>query len=325
MMDLNGFQKLLEEAINEKLKENEHLRFSEVRKNNGLILHGISIFDGREKITPTIYIEEFFRRYEKGQNADEIAEEILTLCRKGNLGVRFDIEGFIDFKKARERIVFKLINTAKNEELLKEIPSIPFLDLSMVFYYLLGEEKSCRASILIRNEHMKNWGVDTAALYEAAKTNLPKLLPIETIDMKSMVRDLMKEQFKDIGSGEEEDILDLMEGAYPGGEDTAGLSMYVMTNRDKFFGAAGIACREELRQTAEELKSDLYILPSSVHEVILLPVTGGIDPGQLKDMVRDVNRTQLSPEEVLSDCVYRYSREGREIRIVDDAGALDQA
>ncbi len=314
-MNINEFRELLETELNGRLKENERLHFSNVRKNNGLILTGVSVFNGSKKITPTVYIEEYFRHYNDGMGIGEIADQILKLCRKRGIGVRFDVDGFIDFEKAKDRIVFKLINTEKNEELLREIPAIPFLDLSMVFYYLLGEKKSCRASILIRNEHAKNWGVTTAQLYEAAKKNLPMLLPVETIDMKSMMQDLLKEQLKDIGRSSE-DLEEIMESVHLTDDDKDRISMYVMTNKDKYYGAAGIACAEAIRQAADQLGGDLYVLPSSVHEVILLPVSEDIDPKTLGEMVKDVNQTQLSPDEVLSDSVYRYSREKMDFEIV---------
>jgi len=313
-MDINDFKTLLEEELNKKLKENERLRFTEVRKNNGILLNGVSVLSGSKKITPTVYIEEHFHSYTEGKPLEEIAAEILKLCRKGGMGVRFDIESFSDFEKAKKRIVFKLINTEKNRELLQEIPGIPFLDLTMVFYYLLGERKACRASILIRNEHVKNWGVDTQTLYAAAKKNLPLLLPVETIDMKSMMLEILKDELSGCENGQE--LKALCESGLPGENENDGVSMYVMTNREKYFGAAGIACADAIKNAAEKIRSDLYILPSSVHEVILLPASSDLDPKRLKDMVRDVNQTQVSPDEVLSDSVYLYSREKKDFRIV---------
>ena len=96
----------------------------------------------------------------------------------------------------------------------------------------------------------------------------------------------------------------------------AEVPMQILTNHQKAFGAVGILYPGVLGHIAAALNANLYILPSSVHEVIVMPDYGREDPGQLRSMIWDVNRNQLEPEEVLSNSLYYYERLEQNVKIV---------
>lgn len=96
----------------------------------------------------------------------------------------------------------------------------------------------------------------------------------------------------------------------------SGIPMYVITNRARTNGAGAILYPELLKDFATAIHKDLFILPSSVHECILLPVFGDENIDELKSMVKDINETQVAPEEVLSDSVYYYSMEKQCIELL---------
>ena len=153
------------------------------------------------------------------------------------------------------------------------------------------------ATAQIHNEHMRMWSVDVDTLYELAKTNTPRLFPAEIKSMVQVIKGIM---------GWENPGMDME-------EDLSGESMsepiYVLTNQDGFKGAAAVLYEGVLKGFAEQKGCDLIILPSSIHEMILVPYKKSMDMAELGEMVRNINRTTLPAEEILSDSVYLYSRE----------------
>ena len=265
-----------------------------VTKNNGVQMDAVILQSEGEKVAPTIYLNEYYKQYLDGEELEHIAEQIIRLSEQ-KMEKDFDTRQFVDFTKAKHHILFKIIHAKRNEELLKEIPHRSFLDLAVVFYYFVPEE-GVNASILIRNEHKNLWGVTDDELYEFAIQNTPKELEPEIQDMNAVVA----EMFAGMPELEEEGIT----------EESA--PMYVVTNKKKYFGAVCMLYPGLLKTFAEMQNSDFYILPSSIHELLLVP-TGMADAEGLSAMVREVNETQVAEEELLSDHVYIYKRKNDEI------------
>ena len=167
--------------------------------------------------------------------------------------------------------------------------------MAVVYYYLLDNDELENATILIYNNHLENWGITLKELDRVAKKNTPKLLKSELKSITEVLAQLLKSR------GIEED--------FELEESDEEFGMYVLSNECKIFGAAAVLYKNVLKDFAGKLEKDLYILPSSVHEVILVPVKEGITWEVLQDMVKEVNQTQVEDVEVLSDTVYCYLRE----------------
>lgn len=159
----------------------------------------------------------------------------------------------------------------------------------MVFYYLLEDMPFHHATILIHNSHLTMWQITKEELFRQALENTPRLLPATIRRMQDVVREMMKDR-----QMEE----DLFENEIP---------MYIMSNPIKMNGAATMAYPGVIRNFAETIRKNLYVIPSSIHEVILVPESGTEDTN-LNDMVAEVNHTQVDPKEVLADHVYYYDR-----------------
>ena len=181
----------------------------------------------------------------------------------------------------------KLIHYEKNRELLKEVPHIRFLDLAVVFYYLIHLTAGEQATILIYNRHLPYWNVSTDTLFESAKINTPKLLPYYFDDIFSVLQNV-----SDLSEFSKNQL-------YP---------LYVLTNSEKLFGAAVILYPNLLSSIAKKMNHDLIIIPSSLHEVLLLPAEQGESSEEYSSIIQEVNLSELSPEEILSDHAYYYSR-----------------
>ena len=321
-MEMKDFQHKVEKALKEYGGKNSSVRVSTVRKNNGIQLTGVSMFKDGSNITPTVYLEDFLERYESGESFGSIMDEIISILERSGKQQNFDVDAFTDWTRARKRVVYKLVNAALNREQLKEIPHLPFIDMAIVFYYLLGEDEMGNATILICNSHIDRWNVTAEELYACAHSNTRRLLPVTIQNMEELMREVILEdlgkKIREDSAREKEDcngesIEDMLKMAMDGRE---GIPMYVMTNKNRYFGAACLLYPGVLKAFAERLGSNLYILPSSIHEVILLEDDGSTAAEQLEEMVRQVNETQVAAEEVLSDTVYYYERHRDELERV---------
>lgn len=263
-----------------------------VTKNNNIRLDGLTIQEKSSNISPTIYLNYYYEDYLKGRSLSSIIEDIIASYHRSRSDTNLDLSFFTDYQKVRYHIIYKLINYEKNRELLPDIPHFRFLDLAVVFSCLILNTANGNATILIHNHHLELWNITADQLYDTAKKNTPLLLPWEINNMK----DVLKDFYSDADTGIYNDADDL------------NLPMYVLTNTSRLYGASCILYPGVLKAFADALDSDLYILPSSIHEVLLLPKTSPANILELNSMIEEVNASQLQGDELLSDHVYYYTR-----------------
>ena len=257
-----------------------------VVKNNGLHLTGITICNRESNMAPTIYLDGYFADYKDGRTMENICKEIVQVYEKNKVQKDFSLEQVTDFKNVKDRICFKLINREKNAELLTDTPYVEYQDLAVVFYILVSKDKSGITSITVRNSLMDMWGMDADILYYLAKKNTQRLFRGRVLSMMEVMAEII---------GNSADAFE--DSAFP---------MYVATNVFKMNGACILLYDGVLKKFAEKIGGDFYILPSSVHEVIFVPANGDMDARYLIQMVKEVNATEVAPDEVLSDNVYKY-------------------
>ncbi|MGN0335185.1 MAG: DUF5688 family protein [Lachnospiraceae bacterium] len=279
-MNYEQFAEALQQCVTEKMRPGIRVEMQKITKNNGVVLTGLA-FCMENGIAPLIYLEEFYEEYRRGASLGSIAEEVIYYFENCRIPDNWSSQWFMDFEKVKERVVMKLVNTEKNTELLKKIPNLPFFDLSVIFYVLLpdGEDSAC--IVLIQNAYLDHWKIPLTVLYEYAKKNTPKLCPVRFCSMHDLLRNLSEE--------EEE------------------MPLYVLTNKSGVNGAAAILYEGVLSQIHQQFSENFYLLPSSVHEFLLLPEQFAGEKIRLKEMVKAVNETQLEEEEILSNEVYYYN------------------
>ena len=247
-----------------------------VTKNNGTRRTGILFKQEDSNLAPTIYLEEFYQKYLKGQQVPDLADSICSIYQEIRVKKTCDCQNLFDFNHVKEHIVYKLIRRDANEELLKQIPYEPFLDLAVVYYIQIDNTRFGSAAIQIRNEHLRYWRVEKEEIRRLAEKNTPRIYPAQ---IQKIVR-----------------------------------FMYVATNEQCSLGAAVMRYPDFREKVRGMIRGDFYILPSSIHEVILVPESFGMEPERMQEMVKEINQTGVAPEEVLSDSVYYF--DGEEIRIV---------
>lgn len=275
--------------------EGGNITINHVIKNNGCEMDGLVIMEKGKDIAPTIYLDSFYELYTNGENIKSIIRQIEVIYEQNKNNVTFDVNILKHFDTIKDKIVYKVVNYRSNEKLLEQVPHKRILDLAVVFYCLLDNEYGRSATALIYNNNLKNWNVTIDDVYKAALKNTPDLLHSKISSMAAL--------FEKCGvnvDGEEVDLKDYVPS-----------DMYVLTNESKLNGAACILYENVLYDFAQKLGADLYILPSSVHEVILLPKLSMFEKDELVNMVKEVNTEGVVADEVLSDHVYEYNRTER--------------
>lgn len=321
-MNFDKFIEEIKQMVKEYLGEAVRVEDKTVLKNNGVKLTGIVIMEGKQNCIPNIYLNGYYEQFKEGRCLFDIVYEIAKYYEEHKIEKQINMNSFSDFEQVKDAICFRLINYEKNEELLKQIPHIPYLDLAIVFFCIVNNECIGNGSILIKNEHLKKWQVDLKCVQSYAFCNTKKIFKGRIKPMEDVICEMMKKKMiMEIERSIEEQmdsrvkiteemvepiIQEMMCKVY---SEAKGPKMYVASNESKNFGAAAILYDSFLADFANKTQSDYYILPSSIHEVILVPVGNEEDEVlQLKRMVCEVNHTELDMEEILSDSIYLFKR-----------------
>ena len=292
-MDYQHFVNQIKDRVAQSFGAGMSLQIHTTLKNNGKERVGLTIADQQLNILPTIYLEEYYQQFQEGFSLDYIAESIFDLYQEVKISHTWDVNKIKDFDSIRSLITYKLINTEKNSTLLQSLPHIPYMDLSIVFYILFEIDDSGAATIPITSELLHFWNVSPEEIYEIAQKNSPKLLPATFKPMRVVVEELT-------GIVTDSHVLD---------QDI----MFVLSNPLRSFGASCILYNGILEQLACYFGENFFVLPSSVHEMVIIPESQSPSKDELLEMVKEINETQVELEEVLSDNVYYYDFQKREL------------
>ncbi|MBE5867553.1 MAG: hypothetical protein E7293_01130 [Lachnospiraceae bacterium] len=308
-MEFKKFTEKTAEGIKYFLGEVAEINIREIQKNNGVLMHGITILEKGSNLSPTIYLDGLYLEYLKGKTMGSVIKDIIEIYEKAKVKGRVNMDFFQDYEKVKSHIFCKLINYEKNKELLQELPWRKFFDLAIVCYYVYTNDLIGNGSITIRREHLELWGIKEEELLEEALNNTRHSLPYCWYDMKDMIKEMWESEKGQLSLEEArllQDIFRHRRDAEP---------MYVLTNFAKMYGAINMVYEDVLEEMGNMIGCNYVVLPSSIHEIILVP---GDTPNaeKLRFMVNDVNSTQVSPQEVLSDHVYFYDRNRRKLSMM---------
>lgn len=305
-MTYDFFKQQLMDSLREFFPADTQIVIRPFPHNNQLILDGLTILEPGSNISPTIYLNFYFEKYQKGMNLSTIEQQILQYYHRHCPINHIDTSFFTDYNRVRSRIVYKLVHYEKNRELLKEIPHFPYLDLAVIFYCLVAEEPYENASILIYNHHLAYWKLQKETLRTLAQTNTPLLLPWRCDSLAELVMPAL-------------DVLPVKER--PTQEallDAETIPMYVLSNEQRYFGASCILYPNALKEISQKFADSLFILPSSIHEVIIIPASYTEDANELSEIVHDVNVSEVAQDEILSDSVYFYDQNTEQLSMISD-------
>ena len=268
-------------------------------------LDGLNLFKtgAEEGISPTIYINDIYGEYLKTGDLQE------TLRNAAGAMDRMFKENPLpplDLHTAKDNIIFQLVNTKQNEDMLRDMPHREFQDLSIIYRWGVDIDDKKIGSTSITNSLAKALGMEEEQLFNAATKNTRRILPPVVKTMNEVLRELL------MADGMPPHMADLMTG-----EMLPERTMWIITNEQGIEGAVSMLYEDKVHKLAERLGSDLYILPSSVHEVIAVSVKMG-EPEELAQMVAEVNMDQVKLEDRLSNQVYHYDKDLRKFTLATD-------
>lgn len=289
---------------NLQLKENTEVLPVSNNKGNGVILDGLIIKSKSSNIAPTVYLNRFYEEYLNGTSLNSIIKNIVEYYN--NLDIpQISLDYFTNYESVKKDIFLKLINASKNEKFLEECPHYYYGDLAVVFLVSvnLGKEND-NGTINITNKHAELWNVTASDLLAQAKINIESHNQIKIGSITEVLKELAKEY-------DESDEFSFLEGQFS-------IPMYIMTLSKGVYGAAAMLFEDKLYEFAQQRNSNLYILPSSINEVILIDAENLDDSHHvswLMSTVFKVNRTTIDAVEFLSDNVYFYDKDKRKLYI----------
>ncbi len=299
-MDFDEFREQLKEDLKERLYERTgddiEVSLTNVEKLQGAGYEGITIRREGDPLGINIDPGDFFKEYDSGKrDYDEILDNIADMAMNGFEGApAFDISDLSNYDVMKEHLSMQVVSTARNTEMLENIPHKEIEDMSVVCRFIVANGNEGIGSILVTNNILNAMGVTPDQLFADAGKYAPDLRPSEIKDMVDILAEMM---------GVDVSELDSQFGGAIGAPE---MPMYVATTKDKMNGAGVIAYPGFMEMAAEKVGGDFFLLPSSLHEVILVPDKGQMNFHELENMVKEVNATQVEPKDRLSDHVYHY-------------------
>ena len=291
-MKYNEFIEAVRMGLYAKLEPYYEVVLKKVAKNNGVYRYGLSVFskEKAKKVSRIVYLEDFYEEYEENAEytLENIVDELCYILKDLDYPKTYQTD-YTDINLIQDRIIFELVNYEMNKLSLSDRPFIKIMDLAVIFAYVATDIGRDFGVVHITNEVAEQLGIAGDELWNIAKKNTPKILKAEIIPMSNFI------SYNDRYDEEEE--------------------MYIICNNKKTGGAGVILYDKILEELSSKLQSDLYILPSSIHETIIISDEGDKDISALQDMVRSINNTVVSTEDILSDNIYHYSMRNKKLEI----------
>ncbi len=258
--------------------------------------------DGTVRVIPALNLNSAYEQYEEGMPFDEVMDKLADIRMNASLP-GFNKEDMFEYSKIKDRIIPRLINTSANIDYLADKPHVSFEDLSLIYAVRVSEDSQGFAEAVIPNDLMEMWGVSVQDIHDKAMDNL----------------------------SEKEPLISTLEGMLFGGDSLdinelsdveTSMPFFVLTNQQKTKGSVMAICPEVMDKITEQL-GDVYILPSSVDEVIIVPVNHNDDIERLGAMVKQINANEVRPEDRLSDNIYHYDSKEKKLELADKFAARE--
>lgn len=271
-------------------------------KNNDTRRTGIIIRKSDNIIAPTIYVENFYEDYlQKKITLKEIGLQIYNLYGKFQEKSQYYQSFSLDLEECKSKITYRLISQKHNADFLVNVPYISFLNLAITFHIVYKCTSEGLETVCITKQIQDKWHISTEELYEFAKFNTPRILPAKIESMQHVIGNYLG--------------VSLSEEDHP--------PIFIISNEFGINGATVMIYPEFLQTFAEEKECNFFIIPSSIHEILVIPKKkedketredeDSIKESMkvLSEMTKSINETHVLADEVLSNSVYYYDHDNK--------------
>ena len=284
--------------------------FNEVNKVN-TSYEAMTIKPQGENIGVNINVGQLYESYQETGDYNAAFENATKFAEKGlNDRSGIDVSAISDYEAMKEKLSMEVISKDTNADILQNVPHEDMEDMAVVYRLVLDSDSVGRSSILVTNKMLDNYGISADQLHADAMENAPVVRPAQIKGMSEVLYELMGADASAIGIPQ---------------IDPKDEQMFVATVPDKTGGAGVLAYPNFMEDAAEKIGGSYYVLPSSLHEVILVPDDGRMTSTELEAMVKEVNATQVQPEDKLTDHVYHYDADEHVFEMAEKFEARQQA
>lgn len=298
IMSYEEFKENVKEEAEKELGKGVRVEFQTTQKMNNISREEMRVYAEDKSILPVLPLKQIYTSYVSGQIDIPGVIQLIRLqmddCPEYITKV---VEAIIN-RQVEDQIFMRVINYDKNEERLKNMPHKRVFDLAIVYYIGSGCEGENSYTISVDNNLMNYLGITPEELEKTSYHNSMR----DQEPMLRSIKEMLMENLWDL-TIEEADI------------EEKDVRLYVLTNKEKCLGAACMFYEGVLKDFAEQIQDDFYILPSSIHELMLVPKAGNEDWEELRQMVREINDSVIDEAEVLSGEVYYYNRDENKISV----------
>lgn len=278
--------------------EDASVALRQVTKNNDTVMNALIVKLPEENITPSIYLDDLYKQHLEGREDDEIIKSIANTIRDAQVPTEIELDDILDYEDVKDKLMIHICDKERNSMLLQSLPHSIEGDFAAIYRVIMSHDEEGIQSVLVNNSLMDIWKVNEEQLHkDALVSSYSNQYVFRTME------DIMYEILDPFADRDIVNILDLDPEEAPKAE------MYVLTNEMKYYGAAGIANNELMKNIGELINSDYYVLPSSIHETIIVPKQEGMNAEHFINMVQEVNFEEVSDTDILSDKVQFFDRE----------------
>ena len=291
MMTFENFKKKLVSEVQEALGDERKVCVTVICKNNQTEKE-VLIFEGNPSgCTPVIHLRDLYKQLQAGITVEMCRDEVLAIVHRNPI---VNVSKITDnWDEIKERIFPILVNKQWNEQRLENLVHMDFLNFAVMLKYYVDDIPAGKGSINVSHELMEAWGIDEHVLWKTAAEKLENE-EFTIMDLEDIVMREFGTEFQSDRSG----------------------ALYILTNKGALNGAAAMLRTDILISFAESIGKNFYILPSSIHELILLPDHGNYQVEELQEMARTVNLTTVAEEERLSDDIYYFNRKYGRVELI---------
>lgn len=277
---------------------NISVEISEVSKLQGQSYTGLAIRHDDSAIAASINLEQFYDLYEDGAIYEDVLQKLTDHVVTGFAQTPdIDVDVLKDYGLVKQHLTIQMVGAESNADKLTSLPHQMMEDMAAVYRISFGDISGGRASVVVTNQMLDSYGITQEQLHQDAIVAVQKQDPLSIKNM--------------------DEIMFEMTDGFMGSMDNPQSPMWVATNESRFNGAAVIAYPEFMDLAAKQLEGNFYILPSSTHELLLIPESFGMKAQELKAMVTQVNASEVRPEEKLTDNVYHFDSVARAFEQAD--------
>jgi hypothetical protein len=307
-MDYEDFKQEFQAALKDELAErgmNAELGFQRMEKMNDSY-DAITVKPVDSIIGLNFNAEKAFENYKAGEDMDEVVNSAADSVVKGfREAPKIDVDAITDYEQMKGKLSMEVVSADRNEDLLQNVPHEKMEDMAVIYRLVLDQTNEGNGTVLVTDQLMEHFGITQEQLRQDALESAPEIRPSEIRGMSEVMREINPDITPEIPPEEEQ--------------------MFVASVPDKIHGAGVIAYPNFMEDAAEKMGGDFYVLPSSIHEVLLVRDNGAITSNELENMVKDVNATQVEPEDRLTDHVYHYDSKNHIFEMADKFEQRQQA